>query len=63
MLGILLGYNLTDVDDNVMKNQYNGMYSKNVEELTKYVSCFMWLLQCVKSSSCLGYCQLFIIVE
>ena len=62
ILGILLGYNLTDVDDNVMKNQYDGMYSMNVEELTKYVSCFMWLLQCVKLSSCLGYCQLFIVV-
>ena len=43
----------------MMKNQYDGIYSKNVEELTKYVSFFMWR---VKSSSCLGYCQLFIII-
>ena len=38
VLGILLGYNLTDVNENIMKNQYDGQYSKNVEELTKYVS-------------------------
>ena len=61
MLGILLGYNLTDVNDNIMKNQYDGMYSKNVEELTKYVSFLIKLnMQCVKSSSCLANCQLFI---
>ena len=41
MLGILLGYNLTDVNENIMKNQYDGQYSKNVEELTKYVSFFI----------------------
>ena len=36
ILGTLLGYNLTDVND--MKNQYDSLYSSSLEDLTKYVS-------------------------
>ena len=35
-LGILLGYNLTEVND--MKNQYDSQYPTNLKDLTKFVS-------------------------
>ena len=43
LLGILLGYNLTEVND--MKNQFDSMPSASLKDLKKYVS-FVFIVSC-----------------